>query len=250
MRLYILCFALALSTSLFAQSKKELLTEVDRLKKEAEQLKTEIEKLKKPKEVELKDTLNQVSYGIGTLMASNLKMQGGDGLNAEALVAGINDVFLNKTLRIDQQEAMVIVQKYMEKAMAEKANKARSENAAFLENNKKMEGVKTTASGLQYKVITQGKGKAPLATDKVTVHYVGKLIDGSVFDSSIERNEPITFDVNGVIPGWTEALLLMHEGDKWMLYIPHEIAYGERGAGGQIPPYSTLVFEVELIKVN
>lgn len=250
MRLSIFCLALLLATPLFSQSKKELLAEVDQLKTETDLLKSEIEKLKKPKEIELKDTLNQVSYGIGTLMASNLKMQGGDGLNADALVAGINDVYLNKTLRIDQQEAMVMVQQYMEKAMGAKANKAKSDNAAFLENNKKMEGVKITASGLQYKVITQGKGKSPVATDKVTVHYVGKLIDGSVFDSSIERNEPITFDVNGVIPGWTEALLLMHEGDKWILYVPSELAYGERGAGGQIPPYSTLVFDVELIKVN
>lgn len=250
MRITILCLALFAASPLFSQSKKELLAQVDQLKKETEALKTEIEKLKKPKEIELKDTLNQVSYGIGTLMASNLKMQGGDGLNAEALVAGINDVYMNKTLRIEQQEAMVIVQQYMEKAMAEKASKVRTENAAYLENNKKMAGVKTTASGLQYKVIAQGKGKAPVATDKVTVHYVGKLIDESVFDSSVARNEPITFDVNGVIPGWTEALLLMHEGDKWMLYIPQELGYGERGAGGQIPPYSTLVFEVELIKVN
>ena len=190
MRLIILCLAIFVATPLFSQSKKELLVQVDQLKKETDVLKTEIEKLKKPKEIELKDTLNQVSYGIGTLMASNLRMQGGDGLNADALVAGINDVYQNKTLRIGQQEAMVMVQQYMEKAMEEKANKVRSENAAYLENNKKMEGVKTTASGLQYKVITQGKGKAPLATDKVTVHYVGKLIDGSVFDSSIARNEP------------------------------------------------------------
>ena len=250
MRLSILCLALLVATPLFSQSKKELLVQVDQLKKESDVLKTEIENLKKPKEIELKDTLNQVSYGIGTLMASNLKMQGGDGLNPDALIAGIKDVYLNNNLRIPQEEAMIMVQQYMEKAMEQKANKAKSENAAFLENNKKMAGVQTTASGLQYKVINQGKGKAPAATDKVTVHYVGKLIDGSVFDSSIARNEPITFDVNGVIPGWTEALLLMKEGDKWELYIPHELAYGERGAGGQIPPYSTLVFEVELIKVN
>ncbi len=250
MRLLFICLILACTTPLFSQSKKALLTEVDQLKKEAEQLKSEIEKLKKPKQIELNDTLSRVSYGIGTLMASNLQMQGGEGLTPDAIAAGIKDVYLNNTLRVEQQESMIIVQTYMEKAMEEKANKVRLENAAFLENNKKMEGVKTTASGLQYKVITTGKGKAPIETDRVTVHYVGKLIDGSVFDSSVARNEPMTFEVNGVIPGWTEALLLMHEGDKWMIYIPQEIAYGERGAGGQIPPYSTLVFEVELIKVN
>jgi FKBP-type peptidyl-prolyl cis-trans isomerase FklB len=103
---------------------------------------------------------------------------------------------------------------------------------------------------LQYQVITSGSGKTPTAADNVTVHYTGKLVDGTLFDSSVERNEPATFGCGQVIPGWTEALQLMHEGDKWMLFIPSELGYGERGAGGQIPPYSVLVFEVELIKVN
>jgi FKBP-type peptidyl-prolyl cis-trans isomerase len=141
------------------------------------------------------------------------------------------------------------VQVYMQKAMEKKAAQAKVDNAKFLEDNKKVEGVQTTKSGLQYKVISSGKGKAPLATDKVTVHYTGKLIDGTTFDSSVGR-DPITFEVGGVIPGWTEALQLMHEGDKWMIYLPYDIAYGERGAGDQIPPYATLIFEVELIKVN
>jgi FKBP-type peptidyl-prolyl cis-trans isomerase len=250
MRLSILCLVLSLTTPLFSQSKKTLLTQVDQLKKETDQLKTEIDLLKKPKEIELDDTLKRVSYGLGTLVASNLKMQGGDSLNLEALTAGIQDVFFGNKLKIEQQDAMAMVQQYMQLAMEKKASKVKAENAAFLENNKKNEGVKTTASGLQYKVISTGKGKAPLATDKVTVHYTGKLIDGSIFDSSVERNEPITFELNGVIPGWTEGLQLMHEGDKWILYLPYDLGYGERGAGEQIPPYSTLIFEVELIKVN
>lgn len=250
MRLSIFCLSLLISTSLVAQSKKTLLTQVEQLKKEAEQLKTEIVQLKTPKVVQLDDTLSKASYGLGILVAANLKMQGGDSLNVEALLDGMNDVFTDKKLKMEQQEALPIVQMYMQQAGEKKMMKVRTDNAAFLDANKKNDGVTTTASGLQYKVINTGKGKTPAATDKVTVHYVGKLIDGTTFDSSVERNEPITFEVGGVIPGWTEALQLMHEGDKWMLYIPHELAYGERGAGEQIPPYSTLVFEVELIKVN
>lgn len=249
MRLSILFLTLLFTTPLFSQSKKELLGQVDQLKKETEQLKADIALLKNPKPIELNDTLKRVSYGLGTLVATNLKMQGGDSLNLDALTTGMKDVFLNKKLQLEEQEALPIVQHFMQKAMEKKMNKVREENIAFLVNNSKLEGVKTTDSGLQYKVISSGKGKAPLATDKVTVHYTGKLIDGTVFDSS-EGKEPVTFEANGVIPGWTEALQLMHEGDKWILYLPYPIAYGERGAGEQIPPYSTLIFEVELIKVN
>jgi FKBP-type peptidyl-prolyl cis-trans isomerase FklB len=134
--------------------------------------------------------------------------------------------------------------------MEKRAEKAKVESARFLDENKKKAGVKTTSSGLQYEVITAGKGKSPKAEDQVTVHYVGKLTDGTVFDSSVDRGEPAIFGVNQVIPGWTEALQLMKEGDKWLLTIPESLAYGERGAGGHIPPFATLVFELELIKVN
>lgn len=250
MRLSIFCLSLLVSTSLFAQSKKVLLSQVEQLNKETEQLKSQIVELQTPKQISLTDTLSKVSYGLGTLMATNLKIQGGDSLNVEFLLEGMKDVFANKKLKMEKEEALPLVQMYMQQAAEKKMSKVKVDNAAYLETNKKAEGVKTTASGLQYKVINTGKGKAPVATDKVNVHYTGSLIDGTVFDSSIERNEPITFEVNGVIPGWTEALQLMHEGDKWMLYLPYELAYGERGAGEQIPPYSTLVFEVELIKVN
>ncbi len=120
----------------------------------------------------------------------------------------------------------------------------------FLAANAKKDGVKTTASGLQYKVIKSGTGKSPKATDTVKVHYHGTLIDGTVFDSSVERGEPVSFPVNGVIPGWTEALQLMKEGDKWQLFIPSKLAYGERGAGAKIGPNATLIFEVELLAVE
>jgi FKBP-type peptidyl-prolyl cis-trans isomerase len=250
MRTFIYCIAFLISIPAFSQSKKELQAQVEQLKKETDLLKAEVQTLKTPKEIELNDTIKQVSYGLGTLVAANLKSQGGDSLNVDAMVAGLKDIMLGKEPKLQQMEAIAIVQVYMQKAMEKKTAQAKVVNAKFLEDNKKSEGIHITKSGLQYKVISSGKGgKAPLATDKVTVHYTGKLIDGTVFDSSTGR-DPITFEVGGVIAGWTEALQLMHEGDKWMIYLPYDIAYGERGAGDQIPPYATLIFEVELIKVN
>ncbi|NBP69892.1 MAG: FKBP-type peptidyl-prolyl cis-trans isomerase [Cytophagia bacterium] len=192
----------------------------------------------------------KISYSLGTLMASNVKAQGADSLDLEALSAGLKDVLQSKTLLVEQNEAMGLVQNYMQQAMMRKAEKAKAAGQQFLAENKTKEGVITTASGLQYKVLQQGSGKQPTAQDRVTVHYTGTLIDGTPFDSSIKRGQPATFGVSGVIRGWTEALQLMKEGDKWMLYIPYDLAYGERGSGAQIPPYSTLLFEVELIKVN
>ena len=243
MKLFVFCFSMIIALPLFAQSKKELQAEVTKLK-------AEIEQLKKPKDIVLTDTVKKASYGLGVLVASNLKTQGGDSLDVEALTIAIRDVYQNKTLKIEQQEAMTIVQNYMQQAAAKKNAKLREGSQIFLKENKTKDGVISTASGLQYKVITAGKGKTPKATDNVTVHYIGKLVDGTVFDSSVERGEPVTFGVSEVIPGWTEALQLMREGDKWQIFIPQELGYGERGAGGQIPPYAALVFEVELIKVN
>jgi FKBP-type peptidyl-prolyl cis-trans isomerase FklB len=230
-------------TVVCAQSKKELQAEVAKLK-------AEIVELKKPKEVVLTDEYSKVSYGLGVLMASGVKSQGADSLNLEMLGAAFSDVYKGNKLKLEKEEAMMVVQQYMQAKMEKKVAAMKGEGETFLATNKTKEGVITTSSGLQYKVVTTGKGKKPVANDQVTVHYTGKLLDGTVFDSSVERGEPATFGVNQVIPGWTEALQLMHEGDKWMLYIPSELAYGERGAGGQIPPYATLVFEVELIKVN
>ena len=136
------------------------------------------------------------------------------------------------------------------KAVAEKYAEYKAENEKFLADNKTKEGVKTTASGLQYKVIKEGKGEIPTETSRVKVHYKGTLIDGTEFDSSYKRNEPATFGVNQVIKGWTEALKLMPVGSKWELYIPQELAYGDRQTGGQIKPFSTLIFEVELLDIE
>ncbi|MFZ6010575.1 MAG: FKBP-type peptidyl-prolyl cis-trans isomerase [Bacteroidota bacterium] len=243
MRSFVICICLGLVGPAFSQSKKELQAEVNKLK-------AEIEQLKKPKEADLGDAHKKACYGIGMIIGSNIKMQSLDSMNVEAIVAGLNDVLLNKTTKFDRAEADRVVQDYMMRAMEIKSKKAKDEGQAFLEKNKAVEGVKTTSSGLQYKVVMAGTGKSPVASNQVTVHYTGKLIDGTVFDSSVERGQPATFGVGEVISGWTEGLQLMKEGDKWIFYIPYELAYGERGAPPQIPPYSTLVFEVELIKVN
>ena len=245
----ILCAAVFLSSAAFAQSKKELQTEVAQLKSETQALRQQIEELKKSPAIQLTDKHAKASYGLGVLVASNVKQQAGDSLALDVLLEAIKDVFKNKALLMDQQECSNTVQQYITEAREIRSVKMRTEGQRFLAENKTKAGVKTTASGLQYSVITTGKGKTPTATDRVTVHYTGKLIDGMIFDSSVQRGSPATFSVNGVIAGWTEALQLMHEGDKWMLYIPDNLGYGERGSG-QIPPYSALIFEVELIKVN
>lgn len=235
---------LLLQFSLAAQSKKELLQEVDRLK-------AEIEELKKPKEpvIDMGDKHQQAGYAIGVLLAENLKSQGGDSLNASAIATAINDVYLKKPLKVEQQECLAIVQPYMQAAMENRNAELKEKNLAFLEENKKNPDITVTPTGLQYKVLKAGSGRSPGPEDSVTVHYKGKLIDGKVFDESAP-DSPITFTPGDVIPGWTEALLLMHEGDKWELYLPYPLAYGERGAGVEIPPYSTLIFEIELVKVT
>ena len=234
---------LAICTSAYAQSKRELRAQVQRLK-------AEIEQLKEPKEVDLKDQNKKASYALGVIMASNVQKQGLDSLDLEVVLSAFEDVFSGQELKLPQTEAERVLQQFMQQAMEEKQAMAKERAASFLAENKTKEGVQQTESGLQYKVLKEGSGKSPEAGDKVTVHYKGMLTDRTVFDSSIERGEPVTFGVNEVIPGWTEALQLMQEGDKWILYIPYELAYGERGAGTQIPPFSPLIFEVELLNVE
>ncbi|WP_036770475.1 peptidylprolyl isomerase [Photorhabdus australis] len=194
----------------------------------------------------------QASYGVGLQVGQQLLESGLQGLEPEALLAGLCDALesrspavpvetLHRALR-EMHERADGVRRERQQAMAEEGQK-------FLAENAQRDGVSTTESGLQFSVLKQGDGAIPAHTDHVRVHYTGRLIDGTVFDSSVQRGEPAEFPVNGVIAGWIEALTLMPVGSKWELYIPHDLAYGERGAGASIPPYSALIFEVELLDI-
>ena len=194
--------------------------------------------------------LDSVSYSLGVNIGENIKTQFED-INLDNFEAGIKDV-LEKDVeaKISDNQAQAIIQSYFSKKQQKQSESVIEEGINFLRENGKREGVTTLASGLQYEVIDDGTGPKPTIEDNVTTHYHGKLIDGTVFDSSVDRGEPASFPVGGVIKGWTEALQLMAVGSKWKLYVPYDLAYGERGAGPQIGPYSTLIFEVELISIN
>ena len=190
-------------------------------------------------------------YGIGLQIGQQLAGSGMD-VEAEAVARGIFDVLNNNPPAIDINEVTKALQELgqrAEAAQAEAFKALEAENQAFLEENKKAAGVVVTDSGLQYEILTEGNGAKPTAESTVRVHYTGSLIDGTVFDSSVKRGTPAEFPVGGVIKGWTEALQLMPVGSKWRLTIPHNLAYGERGAGASIPPFATLVFEVELLDI-
>lgn len=199
------------------------------------------------------DTIeSQASYGIGLQVGQQLRESGLEGLVPEALLAGLRDALegnqpvvpvdvVHRALR-EIHERADSVRRERQKALAVEGEK-------YLEENRQREGVNSTESGLQFRVITQGEGPIPSRKDHVRVHYTGKLIDGTVFDSSVARGEPAEFPVSGVIAGWIEALTLMPVGSKWELAIPYNLAYGERGAGASIPPFSTLIFEVELLEI-
>lgn len=199
------------------------------------------------------ETIEQkASYAIGLQIGQQLKESGLKNLELNALKLAMEDVLSGNQPALPLQELHDALRQIHEQATQEKAKQAEKIAQAgkeFLAQNLKKEGVKSTESGLQYQIITEGNGALPKATDRVQVHYTGQLIDGTVFDSSVERGQPTEFPVNGVIPGWVEALQLMPEGSKWRLYIPQELAYGAHGAGASIPPYSALIFDVELLKV-
>jgi FKBP-type peptidyl-prolyl cis-trans isomerase FklB len=200
------------------------------------------------KSTQLKDQKDKVSYSIGMQIGFNLSRQKVD-INPDVLAAGIKDSLAGKPqLNPDQvKEVMATFEKDMEQKQKESGEKNKAEGAKFLEENKKKEGVKTTASGLQYKVVKDGSGAQPKATDTVTVNYRGTLINGTEFDSSYKRGQPATFPVNGVIKGWTEALQLMKVGSKYQLFIPSNLAYGERAVSPDLSANSTLIFDVELL---
>jgi FKBP-type peptidyl-prolyl cis-trans isomerase FklB len=201
---------------------------------------------------QLKDLKDKVSYSVGLNVGTNFKKQGQD-LNPDALLAGVKDALSGKTPALTENELKETMEAWS-KQMEDKQKVAGEKNAAdatkFLAENKKKDGVKTTASGLQYKVMKEGTGAQPKETDSVTVNYRGTLINGTEFDSSYKRGQPATFPVNGVIKGWTEALQLMKPGSKYQLFIPPDLAYGPRAAGPDITPNSALIFEVELLEVK
>ena len=200
--------------------------------------------------------MDKLSYALGMSMGHNFKGTGIKTLNSADFAAGVASVYDGVKPEMTFDEAKRIVNEYFAKLEAEmqaeaakQGEETRKNGEAFLSENAKREGIKVTESGLQYEVLESGKGDSPKASDNVEVHYTGKLIDGTVFDSSVERGVPASFGVTQVIPGWVEALQLMHEGDKWRLYIPSDLAYGPNGAGGVIGPNMTLIFDVELLRV-
>ena len=194
--------------------------------------------------------MDKISYAIGLSMGQNLMGSGVTSLEYADLAAGIKDVLEKNQPQISYQEAQQILGKFFSELEAKIAGEAKAAGEAFLAENAKREGVKVTESGLQYEVLEATIGQKPKATDKVRVHYEGTLIDGTVFDSSYKRGESITFGLNQVIKGWTEGLQLMSIGSKYKLYLPYQLAYGERGAGANIPPYAALIFAVELLGIE
>lgn len=198
----------------------------------------------------MSEEINAVSYCVGLSIAGSLIQQNLNGISTEALSEAITDVFEGKQPKYSAEEANAIIQNYLGKANEAAFAKFKEEGETFLAENFKKEGVHTTISGLQYEVLEEGNGEKPQPSSQVTVHYHGTLIDGTVFDSSVQRGQPATFGVNQVIPGWTEALQLMNKGAKYRLYIPQNLGYGANPhPGGAIKPYMALIFDVELLEI-
>ncbi|MBO5172291.1 MAG: FKBP-type peptidyl-prolyl cis-trans isomerase [Bacteroidaceae bacterium] len=193
--------------------------------------------------------MEKISYALGLGIGQQLKSMNIENFDIKEFSRSIEDVMAGRDTDMTAREAQVMLSEYFQKKEKQQAEENIAKGKAYLEENGKREGVITTKSGLQYEVLTEGTGKSPKATDKVRCHYEGRLTDGSVFDSSYQRGEPADFGLNQVIAGWTEGVQLMKEGAKYRFHIPYLLGYGERGAGASIPPYATLVFDVELIKV-
>lgn len=193
--------------------------------------------------------MEKLSYALGMIIGHNLKGMNVTNLNGADFAKAVEDVLSSAKTALSDAEAQQLVTDYLQRQEAEKGAAAREAGEKFLAENAKKEGVTVLPSGLQYSVITEGKGRKPAATDSVKCHYEGTLIDGTVFDSSYRRGEPATFPLNGVIAGWTEGVQLMAEGAKFRFFIPFNLAYGSRGAGQSIPPYAALIFDVELLEV-
>lgn len=194
--------------------------------------------------------MDKLSYALGMSMASNLMNSGLRNLDVDAFVKAFSEIMKDKTPEMSGEEANQLIQEFFSKRQSELLTGNLERGNQFLEENKEKDGVVTLPSGLQYEILKEGNGPKPKATDKVRCHYHGTLIDGTVFDSSVQRGQPAVFGVNQVIKGWIEALQLMPVGSKWRLYIPSDLAYGERGAGNSIEPNSALIFDVELLDIE
>ncbi|TMM58894.1 FKBP-type peptidyl-prolyl cis-trans isomerase [Maribacter algarum] len=242
--------ALLVGFASFGQKKKDLINEVAKLKAEAAEMRAKLSKIQKANELNLQDSLQSFSYAFGVSIGNNLKTVGFDSLSYNAFAIALEDV-MNGREQMGLEDCQTEVQKTIQLIQDKEAKKQSAEGELFLEENGKRAEVVTTDSGLQYEVLTKGDGAIPTDQDKVKVHYTGMLINGKVFDSSVERGEPSVFGVTQVIKGWQEALQIMPVGSKWKVFIPQDIAYGQRGAGGgMIPAYAALIFEMELLAIE
>ena len=194
--------------------------------------------------------MEKLSYALGLLIGHNLKGMNIDGLVTAEFTRAVEQVLKGEKAEMTEVQAQGMVQEFMKEQQEIAGREVREAGEKFLADNAKRDGVTTTASGLQYEVLTEAIGQKPVATDSVRCHYEGRLIDGTVFDSSYQRGEPTSFPLQGVIKGWTEGLQLMSLGSKFRFFIPYTLAYGAQGAGGAIPPYAALVFDVELLGIN
>jgi len=246
----IIITTLLLGYTSFGQKKKDLINEVAKLKAQATEMQAKLNEMKKAKELNLQDSLQSFSYAFGVSVGNNLKTVGFDSLAYDIFSKALQDV-MNGNEKMTLEESQRKVQTTIQMLQDKEAKAQSAEGEKFLAENGKRAEVVTTESGLQYEILTDGDGPLPKASDKVKVHYTGMLLDGKVFDSSVDRGEPMVFGVTQVIKGWQEALQLMTVGSKWKVYIPQDIAYGARGAGGgAIPPYSALIFEMELLAIE
>jgi FKBP-type peptidyl-prolyl cis-trans isomerase FklB len=201
-------------------------------------------------DVSIKTKTDSVAYAIGVTIGNNMKKDGLDSLNLDVLTKAIKQALKGDSLQMNPQQSQASIQAYLGEKQKQKADANIAAGKKFLDENKKKPGVITLPDGLQYIVMKEGTGAIPTATDTVVMHYHGTLIDGTVFDSSVDKGQPITWTVNGFIKGWTEALQMMKVGSKWKLFVPAELGYGERGQGAKVPPNATLIFEMELLAIK